>query len=208
MARASTARIDRANDSAGSRAGSAKVLRADARRNRARVLEVAIATFAAEGLSVPIHEIARRAGVGTGTVSRHFPTKEALYEAIVHDRVGRLVAQARALTATEDPGTAFFDFFSLMVNEFAANLGLADALAGAGFNVEAAAAGSKHDVIGAMRQLLTRAQKAGAVRKDIEPAEVKALMVACCRGPQSADADARRRMIAVVCQGLRPGRSA
>lgn len=208
MVRASTATIDRARGRPEARAEAAKAPRADARRNRARVLEAAIAAFAAEGLSVPIHEIARRAGVGTGTVSRHFPTKEALYAAIVHDRVGRLVEQARALKATEDPGKAFFDFFSIMVTHFAANLGLADALAGAGFNVEAAAAGSKHDVIGAMRQLLTRAQKAGAVRKDIEPGEVKALMVACCRGPQSADADARRRMIAVVCQGLRPGRSA
>jgi AcrR family transcriptional regulator len=56
-------------------------LRADARRNRARVLEAAAQVFAAEGLSVPVHEIARRAGVGTGTVSRHFPAKEDLYEA-------------------------------------------------------------------------------------------------------------------------------
>ena len=60
-------------------AGPDRPLRADARRNRQRVLEVAFAVFAAEGLAVPVHEIARRAGVGTGTVSRHSPTKEALF---------------------------------------------------------------------------------------------------------------------------------
>ena len=64
-------------------------MRADAARNRARVLEVAYETFAAEGLSVPIDEIARRAGVGAGTVYRHFPTKEALFPAVIDDRVRR-----------------------------------------------------------------------------------------------------------------------
>lgn len=198
----------RAQATAALRAGSAKILRADARRNRARVLEAAISAFAAEGLSVSIHEIARRAGVGTGTVSRHFPTKEALYEAIVQDRTERLVRQAHAV-ADQAPGQAFFDFLSIMVNEFAVNLGLADALAGAGFDVEAAASSSKHDVVGAMRQLLNRAQKAGAVRKDIDAADVKALILACCtRGRQSVDARARKRMIEVVSQGLRPSTKA
>ena len=179
--------------------------RADARRNRERVLEAAIAAFAAEGLSVPIHEIARRAGVGTGTVSRHFPTKEALYIAIVRDRIERVVERGRARTASEDTGAAFFEFFETTVDEFAANLGLADALAGAGFDMHAVASGAKHDVIGILGDLLTRAQKAGAVRKGIEVDDIKALMVACCRGPQAADAGARRRMVAVISQGLRAG---
>lgn len=178
--------------------------RADARRNRARVLEAAIAAFAAEGLSVPVHEIARRAGVGTGTVSRHFPTKEALYIAIIRDRIENVVQQARTAAASKDPGTAFFDFFALMVNQFAENLALSDALAGAGFDMHTVAAGTKHDVIGALRDLLARAQEAGAVRTDLEVDDVKALMIGCCRGPQSADAHARQRMIAVISQGLRP----
>ena len=66
-------------------------LRADAARNRARVLEVAYETFAAEGLSVPIDEIARRAGVGAGTVYRHFPTKEDLFRAVVDGPDQRIV---------------------------------------------------------------------------------------------------------------------
>ncbi len=79
-------------------------LRADARRNRERVLETAFNAFATEGLSVSVHEIARRAGVGTGTVSRHFPTKEALFEAVFVSRVERLVAMAGQLSEAEDAG--------------------------------------------------------------------------------------------------------
>jgi AcrR family transcriptional regulator len=182
-------------------------VRADARRNRARVLEAAIDAFASEGLSVPVHEIARRAGVGTGTVSRHFPTKEALFQAIVSSIAQRLVERARQrqLTATEDPGAAFFEFFTAMVEEGATNRGLADAFAGAGFDVEAAASHVEHDVMGALRDLLGRAQRAGAVRADVDVADVKALMVGClARERPTADARARARMIAVVCEGLRP----
>ena len=73
----------------------ARPLRADAARNRARVLEVAYETFAAEGLSVPIDEIARRAGVGAGTVYRHFPTKEDLFRAVVESRLRRVIDPAR-----------------------------------------------------------------------------------------------------------------
>jgi AcrR family transcriptional regulator len=180
--------------------------RADARRNQALVLEAAIAAFATEGLSVPIHEIARRAGVGTGTVSRHFPTKEALYIAIVRARIESVVERGRDLAAAKDPGAAFFEFFSMTVTEFAANLGLADALAGAGFDMHAVASGAKYDVLGVLGDLLARAQKAGAVRKGITVDDAKALMVACCRGPQSADPRARHRMVEVISQGLRPTR--
>src|SRR3712207_679264 len=72
-------------------------LRADAARNRARVLEVAYALFAEAGVGVPVDEIARGAGVGPGPVCRHFPTKEALFEAVISDRVRRMVDSARAL---------------------------------------------------------------------------------------------------------------
>src|SRR5215472_10573945 len=104
----------------------ARTLRADARRNRSRVLEAAIAAFAAEGLSVPVYEIARRAGVGTGTVSRHFPTKESLFEAIISSIGDRLVALARQLLDTEEPGMALFEFLAAMVEEGAANRALSD----------------------------------------------------------------------------------
>jgi AcrR family transcriptional regulator len=182
----------------------ARTPRADARRNRSRVLEAAIAAFAAEGLSVPVHEIARRAGVGTGTVSRHFPTKESLFEAIVSGIAERLVERARLLAASEEPGAALFDFLAAMVEEGAANRALSDAFAGAGFDVEAAASGADLDVLGALRELLARAQRAGTVRSDVDIADVKALLVGCL-ARERGDALARARMVAIVSQGLRAG---
>jgi AcrR family transcriptional regulator len=175
-------------------------LRADARRNRARVLEVAAGIFATEGLSVPVHEIARRAGVGTGTVSRHFPAKEDLFAAILLGRMEQLAAAADALAGSRDPGPAFFAFFTEVVREGAANRGLAEALAGAGYDLDSAAARANCDVTGRLRDLLARARHAGAVRPEIEYADVKALLAGClARGGDGAALD---RMVAVVCDGL------
>jgi AcrR family transcriptional regulator len=179
-------------------------LRADAQRNRARVLDVAIEMFASDGLSVSVHEIARRAGVGTGTVSRHFPTKEALFEAVVLARVEWLVRRAHDLAATKVPGDAFFEFLTFMVEEGSTNRGLADALAGAGFDVEAAASGSPYDFGAAMHDLLVSAQRAGVVRKDLDTADVKAVIEGCLARERGAvDAAARERMLAIASQGLR-----
>jgi AcrR family transcriptional regulator len=179
-------------------------LRADAQRNRARVLQVAAETFAKEGLSVPVHEIARRARVGTGTVSRHFPTKESLFQAILLDRMEELVRTAGELADGKEPGEAFFAFFSLMVEEGAANKGLVDALAGAGFDFQAVAADDAHDVMGAWKGLLQRAQDAGVIRADVDIADAKALLAGCLDRERGAPhPDARARMLAIVREGLR-----
>jgi AcrR family transcriptional regulator len=188
-----------------SRAG--RALRADARRNRARVLEVAAEVFATDGLSVPVHEIARRAGVGTGTVSRHFPTKQALFAAILLGRMEQLTGQADALAQGEDPGTAFCSFFATLVHAGAANRGLAEALAGAGYDLDAAAARAGYDLPGRLGDLLARAQRAGAVRDDVDYADVKALLAGCLAREGGSDDAALDRVIAVVCEGLRTKRS-
>ena len=91
-----------------------RALRADAARNRGRILEVAYETFAAEGVAAPIDEIARRAGVGAGTVYRNFPTKEALFTAVFEDRIATMLERARALLAT-DPTDALFVFLREMI---------------------------------------------------------------------------------------------
>jgi AcrR family transcriptional regulator len=187
--------------------GRRRPLRADALRNRERVLEVAFTTFATEGLSVPVHEIARRAGVGTGTVSRHFPTKEALFEAVFVSRVERLVTMAGQLGEAEDAGAAFFDFFAALVAEGAANRGLADALTGAGFDIKSAASGLEHDVMGALGDLLAHAQHAGSVRHDIDIADGMALITGClARDSDPQVPAARDRLVSVVREGLRPSR--
>ncbi|MCX5067172.1 TetR/AcrR family transcriptional regulator [Micromonospora lupini] len=182
----------------------ARAPRADARRNRALVLRAAADAFATEGLSVPVHEIARRAGVGTGTVSRHFPTKESLFAAVLLDRMAVLTARADALAATEEPGTAFFTFFAELIHEGTDHRGLAESLAGAGFDIESAAVEAGSDVSGRLHALLKAAQQAGAVRDEITFADVKALMSGClAREADPTDTGARDRVIAVVCDGLR-----
>ncbi|MDF2826649.1 MAG: transcriptional regulator, TetR family, partial [Mycobacterium sp.] len=156
-----------------------KPKRADAARNRARVLEVAYETFAAAGLGVPIDEIARRAGVGAGTVYRHFPTKEALFGAVFDDRIQRIGDHARDLLQSEGPGQALFAFLRDMVRTGATDQGLVDALAGYGIDLEAAAPGAEATFLGMLGELLAAAQQAGTVRSDVGVMEVKALLVVC-----------------------------
>jgi AcrR family transcriptional regulator len=178
-------------------------LRADAARNRARVLEVAYETFAADGLAVPIDEIARRAGVGAGTVYRHFPTKEDLFRAMVEDRIQHIVDNGRALLSSGDPGEALFGFLRSMVLQWgAADQGLVDALAGFGIDIESAAPDAGEAFLEALRELLRAAQKAGVVRRDVDVADVKAILVGCM-AMQAANPGAAERLTEVVLDGLR-----
>ncbi|MET7394886.1 helix-turn-helix domain-containing protein [Dactylosporangium sp. NPDC005572] len=180
----------------------AKPQRADGRRNQARVLEEAFAAFAAHGAAVSIREIARRAGVSTGTVSRHFPTKEALFQAVALHRIEHLVHSAEDIAAREDPATAFFTFFALLVRQSAADHAVGDALTGVGFDLQAAASTAIRDFGAAMTDLLTAAQRAGAVRDDADTADVKALIAGCIA--RDGDGAAQQRMIEIARDGLRP----
>jgi AcrR family transcriptional regulator len=181
-----------------------KPLRADAARNRARVLEVAYDTFAAEGLSVPIDEIARRAGVGAGTVYRHFPTKEDLYRAVVEDRIGTIIERGRTLLGTDDPGKALFDFLRSMVLQWGAtDQGLAEALAGVGIDIENAMPDVEASFLGMLGDLLEAGQKAGTVRSDVDVRDVKTILVGAT-AMQAANPDKAERLTEVFLDGLRP----
>ena len=178
-------------------------LRADAARNRARVLEVAYDTFAAEGLSVPIDEIARRAGVGAGTVYRHFPTKDDLYRAVVQDRIENLIESGRALLAAGDPGDALFSFLRSMVLQWGAtDQGLDEALAGVGIDIATAMPGVEADFLGMLDDLLRAAQRAGAVRSDVGVRDVKAILTGAS-AMQAAYPDSAERVTEVFLDGLR-----
>jgi AcrR family transcriptional regulator len=180
--------------------------RADAARNRARVLEVAYQTFAAEGLSVPIDEIARRAGVGAGTVYRHFPTKEALFVAVVDDRMQRLVDDGRALLESDEPGEALFNYLRSIVLQWgAADRGLVDALAGYGVDIATAAPDAEDAFLVVLDELLRAAQRAGAARQDIGVREVKAILVGC-QAMEAYNSALAERVTDVVVDGLRAGR--
>ncbi|MDX6328128.1 MAG: hypothetical protein QOI83_511 [Streptomycetaceae bacterium] len=184
-------------------------LRADARRNRARILEVAEAVFAERGTSVSTEEIARVAGVGIGTVFRHFPTKEALLEAFFTSNLRRLADEAEALAAADDPGRAFFAYFARVVEQSATKNAFAAALAAAGIDVSHARGQVGGDLRSALEGLLTRALRAAAVRDDIGAPEVLALLVGASRAVEQAgaDLDVRARALGVILDGLRPRRS-
>lgn len=181
-------------------------LRADAARNRARVLGVAYETFAAEGLSVPIDEIARRAGVGAGTVYRHFPTKEALFHAVVEDRMEVLVEGAHALLKSDGPGEALFSFLRSIVLQWGAtDRGLVEALAGFGIDIARAAPDAEDAFMAALDELLRAAQDAGTARRDIGVQEVKAILVGC-QAMEAYSAELAERVTDVVVDGLRARR--
>jgi AcrR family transcriptional regulator len=178
-------------------------LRADAARNRARVLEVAYDTFAAEGLAVPIDEIARRAGVGAGTVYRHFPTKEDLFRAVVEDRIRGIIDDGRALLDSDEPAEALFQFLKSMVLQWGAtDRGLSEALAGFGIDVETVMPEAEAEFYSMLGDLLSAAQKAGAVRGDVSAKDVKAVMVGL-QAMQSYNDEAAQRLVDVVLDGLR-----
>jgi len=181
-------------------------MRADARRNRARVLEAAEAVFSEKGASASTEEIAQRAGVGAGTVFRHFPTKESLLEAILLDRVARVGELARSLIASADPGAALFGLFTSMVDQAASKRTFVDALADAGLDTRLARSDAGQETVQALGELLARAQQAGAVRDDIGVTELLALVVGASRAAEhtSLDHAVRARTLQVVFDGLRP----
>jgi AcrR family transcriptional regulator len=178
-----------------------KPLRADAQRNRALVLETAEAVFAAKGVSASTEEIARRAGVGVGTVFRHFPTKEA----IIINRLRRLADTASSLATADDPGAAFFGFFTQAVDQSATKIAFVDALAGAGVDVDNAVSQVGQDLHRALDRLLSRAQHAGAVRDDVGVTEVIALLAGISRAAEHAgwNDDTTTRTLTIVFDGLR-----
>jgi AcrR family transcriptional regulator len=179
-----------------------RALRADARRNRERVLAAARRAFAEQGFAVPLDEIAAAAGVGPGTVYRHFPTKEALFEAVSVANVEELAADARARAEAADPDLAFAGFLDRLADQALAKRDLPDAFAGAGADAMAAAVADMHDALGV---LLAKAQEVGGVRRDVSVSDLVALLKGLLHAVRGdPDPDVRHRLLAVIHDGLRP----
>ena len=182
--------------------------RADARRNRLQILHAAETCFAEQGIGVPIDDIARMACVGVGTVYRHFPTKEALVEAVIITRMGNLTAEARALATSDDPTEAFFTFLARLADEGMAKRDLVDALAGAGVDLKTKMTSVKGEMAEAMGVLLQKAQATGDVRSDIELDDLFALVLGTCASAAYMESScSQKRMLSVVCDGLRAERT-
>jgi AcrR family transcriptional regulator len=153
---------------------STRPLRADAERNRARILAAADEVFAERGLDVSLDDIAAHAGVGVGTVYRRFPDKDALIDALFEDKIDQAVALADDSLEIEDPWEGFTTFMRGMCRMQAGDRGFKDALLVRDRGRERVAAARERIAPRAM-QLLTRAQQAGAVRSDLGPFDVPML---------------------------------
>ncbi|WP_328923937.1 TetR/AcrR family transcriptional regulator [Streptomyces sp. NBC_00190] len=181
-------------------------LRADAARNRARLLDTATEVFTTRGVGVPTEEIARIAGVGVGTLFRHFPTKEALLEAVMVRRLESMAARTAKLAAETGPAEAFFACFRLVVEQSEGKSEFAQHLAAAGVDVHASLQEPTMEIQARLADLLTGAQQAGAVRPELGLPEFIALLAGTGRAMEQLGADPgpRERVFEVVFDGLRP----
>ncbi|MBP2473097.1 AcrR family transcriptional regulator [Crossiella equi] len=170
-------------------------LRADAARNRARVLQVAYETFAAEGMAVPVDEIARRAGVGAGTVYRHFPTKDDLIRAVVDDRFARLAEHGERLLAEAGPWPALAAFIGEVARAGASDLALKEAVAAPDLDTGCAP----------FRDVLDRlvARAAPELRPGITGEDVFALLVGGHAMVRYRGAEHTERLLGLLLDGLR-----
>jgi AcrR family transcriptional regulator len=180
-------------------------MRADALRNRKRILEAAEEIFAKEGLAVPVDAVAEAAGVGVGTLYRHFPTKEALFEAIVYSRLSDLV-EATRVGEDQDPGQAFFAFLDEMADQITLKHDLFDALAAAGVDVKSQCGELMNELELGIDALRERAVRAGAVRDDIGTQEVMGLVIGACLAAEHTGMEKLGcgQMLQVVYDGMRP----
>jgi AcrR family transcriptional regulator len=183
--------------------GTGRAQRADARSNRARILDAALEVFGKGGESASTEEVARRAGVGIATVFRHFPTKAGLLDAVLVSRFDRLRERADGLAGSEDPGKALFDLFTEMVSDAPSKIAIAEALEAAG-GAESRAEQASRELQRSVGVLLRRAQAAGAVRADINLPEFYALLIGMSRAGTYAELspEVRARALGVVFDGL------
>lgn len=184
--------------------GSERPVRADARRNRARILEAAEAVFAEQGASAATDAVAERAGVAIGTVFRHFPTKPDLLRAVVMNVQDHIAAEVDAIVLDQVAPTALFDFCSLVMEVGAAHRDVFERLVETGVQVRVS--DSLARLRPAIDVLLERARDGHAVRHDLSTDELVALLAAVCQEAIVGDwsGELRRRALSLLLDGMRP----
>jgi AcrR family transcriptional regulator len=179
------------------------VLRADAQRNLGRILEAASEAYAELGPDVTMDEIARRAGVGHGTVFRRFPTKDALRAAVIRARVEELLVRAHELLEEPDSGAALEEFVWAAAEACRRDRALFEGIERCeGFREVAEAKQELHEVVG---KLIRRAHRSGALRRGLDSHDIGALVGAAIQASTHPErSGAWRRYVQVVLDGLRP----
>jgi AcrR family transcriptional regulator len=183
-------------------------LRADARRNRDKILAAAVRVFAEEGLDAHLERVAKEAGVGSATLYRNFPTREALIEAVYRNEVAQLCDAVPDLLATKPPYEALRAWTRLFLDYVTAKLGLADALraiAASGSNPY----GHSRDMIqAAITALMDACAAAGTIRTDISPSDMGAALAGIAlTSAKPEQREQAERLLDLTLDGLRSGRN-
>jgi AcrR family transcriptional regulator len=179
--------------------------RADGQRNRERLLEVAKAAFAEVGPDVSLDEIARRAGVGIGTLYRHFPNRDAIVEAVYRRELQQLADAATRLLESPAPGAALREWMRLFVDYIATKKVIASALSAIVGGLPELYAASSIQLPAAMSGLVTRAAASGDIRADADPNDLLRALIGFTYGNTAPGWQASAlRLIDILMDGLKP----
>jgi AcrR family transcriptional regulator len=178
--------------------------RTDALRNRERILEVAKGAFTRHGAATSLDDIAKQAGVGAGTLYRHFPTRDALIEAVYRSEVEKLAAAAHGFAAAMSPVEALRAWLLLFVDYIAAKHIIAPALNSVAGGPSRLYEGSRSLVQGAIDELVKRAKKSGDVRKDIDASDLLRAVIGVSYVGSGGDwQQSARRLVDILIAGSR-----
>ena len=178
-------------------------LRADAERNRQHLLEAAKSAFAQHGPDTSLEEIARQAGVGIGTLYRHFPNRDALLADVYRHALKQLADAAPALAAKEPPLEALRSWMRLFVDYIATKKVIAPALQRMAGGTSELYAGTLDQITGAMNLLVSRAVASGDIRLDIEPFDILRAVISVA-DERPGWQNTARQLIDIMLQGLKP----
>jgi AcrR family transcriptional regulator len=179
--------------------------RTDALRNRERILEMAKAAFTRHGASTSLDDIAKQAGVGAGTLYRHFPTRDALIEAVYRSEVEKLAAAARGFIAAMSPIESLRAWLLLFVDYIAAKHIIAPALNSVAGGPSRLYEGSRSLVQGAIEELVKRAKKSGDVRRDVDAFDLLRAVIGVSYVSSGGDwQQSARRLVDILIAGSRP----
>lgn len=179
--------------------------RIDALRNRDRILEVAKSAFTQQGANASLEEIAKQAGVGTGTLYRHFPTRDELIEGVYRNEVQKLAAAAGRFADTMSPIEALRAWMLLLVDYIAAKHIIAPALNTIAGGPSRLHEGSRTVIQGAIGELVKRAKRSGDLRRDLDASDLlRALIGVSHVGPSVDWPQSARRLVDILIAGSRP----
>jgi AcrR family transcriptional regulator len=179
--------------------------RTDALRNSERILEVAKAAFTRQGANASLEEIAKRAGVGIGTLYRHFPTRDALIEGVYRNEVEKLAAAASRFAETMSPLEALRAWMLLLVDYIAAKHIIAPALNSAVGGPSRLYEGSRTMIQDAIDELVKRAKKSGDLRRDLDGNDLLRALIGVSHVGSGADwQQSARRLVDILIAGSRP----